>query len=210
VADTSKDLFLDYTGKEVSLLIINKNKQGIINFDKSFITLPKDTLHEGLNNVVVQFKSVYDNDGQGCQSFVDVDKKQYIYTQFEAYSANRVLPIFDQPDLKAKMVLNITAPKEWKVLSNERPSHSGEWNAEVFAKNVKSSNPELINKFMADSTGQLVLHPETKVLPCYLFCFVAGEYEELVCPNPYKGMPMSLYCIGSLIEDLKRMAPFLW
>ena len=49
-------------------------------------------------------------DGSGCVSFTDVDKKQYLYTQFEPFMANRVFPMFDQPDLKAKMKLALTYP----------------------------------------------------------------------------------------------------
>ena len=68
----------------------------------------------------VHYNCVYDNDGSGCVSFVDVDSKQYIYTQFESYYANRVIPCFDQPDLKAKMRLGVISPASWKkVLSNE-------------------------------------------------------------------------------------------
>jgi aminopeptidase N len=73
--------------------------------------LPKDHLKVGHNNVIVEYKTTYDNDGNGCVSFIDVDQKQYIYTQFEPYYANRVFPIFDQPDLKATMKLNILSPK---------------------------------------------------------------------------------------------------
>ena len=54
------------------------------------------------------------------------------------------------------------------------------------------------------------IYPKTKILPTYLFCFIAGEYFELKCPNPYKDLPMSLYCIGSLSEDLKNLAPLMW
>jgi aminopeptidase N len=69
--------------------------------------------------VGVHYSSSYNNDGSGCVSFVDVDNKQYIYTQFEAYYANRVFPCLDQPDLKAKMNLSVISPSEWKkVLSN--------------------------------------------------------------------------------------------
>lgn len=62
----------------------------------------------------------YDNDGTGLVSFIDVDEKQYLYTQFEPYHANQVVACFDQPDLKAKMELVVVCPKYWKrALSNE-------------------------------------------------------------------------------------------
>jgi len=108
------------------------------------------------------------------------------------------------------MVLNVIAPKEWKVLSNEKAAHKGDFNAEEYSKHTKSGDAALVSKFIEGSSGQMVLHPATKILPNYLFCFVAGEYSELECPNPSHGLPMSLYCIESLVEHLKNLAPFIW
>ena len=69
--------------------------------------------------MVVEYTSEYDKDGSGCISFTDVDGKQYLYTQFEPYAANRVMPVFDQPDLKGKLTLSVACPEEWgTVLSN--------------------------------------------------------------------------------------------
>lgn len=60
-------------------------------------------LKGGENYIAVLYRTKYDNDGNGCVSFIDVDEKQYLYTQFEPYYANRVFALFDQPDLKAPM-----------------------------------------------------------------------------------------------------------
>lgn len=65
--------------------------------------LNSEFLSKGSNHVGVIYRNKYDNDGNGCVSFIDVDKKQYLYTQFEPYYANRVFTLFDQPDLKASM-----------------------------------------------------------------------------------------------------------
>ncbi len=46
-------------------------------------------------------------------SFIDTDQKQYLYTQFEPYFANRVFPLFDQPDLKAPLTLTLACPSDW-------------------------------------------------------------------------------------------------
>jgi hypothetical protein len=35
-----------------------------------------------MNHIVIQYKNNYDKDGNGCVSFLDVDGKQYLYTQF--------------------------------------------------------------------------------------------------------------------------------
>jgi len=79
-------------------------------------------------------------------SFIDVDKKQYLYTQFEPYYANRVFPLFDQPDLKAKMRLAVLCPSEWKkVISNEHATVDMKpFNSEEFFNNFKTSHKELL------------------------------------------------------------------
>lgn len=86
--------------------------------DGGFILVDTTKLRLGQNTIAVHYSNSYNNDGSGCVSFVDVDTKQYIYTQFEPYYANRVFACFDQPDLKAKMRLYLTSPSEWKILSN--------------------------------------------------------------------------------------------
>ncbi len=84
-----------------------------------FILVEPATLHVGTNVIGVHYENSYNNDGSGCVSFVDSADKQYIYTQFEPYYANRVFACFDQPDLKARMRLSVICPAEWKkVLSN--------------------------------------------------------------------------------------------
>lgn len=39
-------------------------------------------LSVGGNIVGIHYTNDYNNDGSGCVSFIDVDTKQYIYTQF--------------------------------------------------------------------------------------------------------------------------------
>lgn len=58
----------------------------------------------------------------------------------------------------------------------------------------------------------MTIFPATKLLPTYLFCYVAGEYLELKLEEnrTYNGIPMSLYCIESLFEYMKELAPFIF
>lgn len=107
-------------------------------------------LKVGTNTVLVQYRNQYNNDGSGCVSFVDVDEKQYLYTQFEPYAANRVFPIFDQPDLKAKMNLGIMTPPDWKrVISNENPILGmKEFNSEEYLSNATVTNKEIVGNFI--------------------------------------------------------------
>lgn len=82
-------------------------------------------------------------DGSGCVSFTDVDQKQYLYTQFEPFFANRVFPLFDQPDLKAKMKLAVSYPQSWETaISNEPIQH------EVTFNSMDRSFFSIYSKFM--------------------------------------------------------------
>ena len=105
-------------------------------------------LKEGENHIAIQYRNLYDNDGSGCCSFIDVDKKQYLYTQFEPYYANRVFAQFDQPDLKAQMRLNIVYPKIWKVLSNEYATIEEDFNAEKLLANARTHHADLLKDFI--------------------------------------------------------------
>ena len=59
------------------------------------------------------------NTGEGLHRFVDpVDGGVYLYSQFETADAKRMFACFDQPDLKARYRLTVTAPADWKVVSN--------------------------------------------------------------------------------------------
>ena len=109
---------VDLKSKDISKVVIN-GEETPLNYEEGFVFLDVTKLKEGENHVAILYRNKYDNDGSGCCSFIDVDQKQYLYTQFESYFANRVLANFDQPDLKAKMRLNIISPQIWKVLSNE-------------------------------------------------------------------------------------------
>lgn len=74
---------MDFHGKNVSEIIINSKKINPTDVRKEGkIDLPIGLLKQGVNHVSVKYENEYDKDGSGCVSFVDVDKKQYLYTQF--------------------------------------------------------------------------------------------------------------------------------
>lgn len=53
-------------------------------------------------------------------TFTDTqDNAQYLYTQFEADYCHFVFPVFEQPDIKAKLTLTTSVPSEWTVVANE-------------------------------------------------------------------------------------------
>jgi aminopeptidase N len=141
----------------------------------------------GENHVIVRYRSNYDTDGNGCVSFIDQSGKQYLYTQFPPYYCHRVFPVFDQPDLKARMKLNVIAPSHWSVISNESSLYAAPFDVAEYLMNTSKLASDIIGEYLQGCEGyNMHFHLQTELLSSYLFCFVAGEFVELVCPNPYK------------------------
>jgi len=82
--------------------------------------MPAKYLKVGSNIVTLKLWNKYRNDGVGLHSFVDpVDKEQYLYTKFEPDHCHWFLPVFDQPDLKADLTMNLVIPGDWTAVSND-------------------------------------------------------------------------------------------
>ena len=47
-----------------------------------------------------------------------MDGEAYTYSHFEPADARRMFANFEQPDLKAPYVFQVTAPADWRVWSN--------------------------------------------------------------------------------------------
>ena len=135
------------------------------------------------NTVEVTAECRYMSTGEGLHRFTDpTDGRVYTYTQFEVADCRRVFAVFEQPDIKAPMQLNVIAPSQWEVISN-RPTpapqsvdaHSSRWEFEP-----------------------------TWPLPSYLYAIIGGEYHRTT--DAYVGahgeVPLGLFCRMSLAESL--------
>ena len=136
------------------------------------------------NELVVEADCRYSHTGEGLHRFVDpVDNRVYTYTQFEVPDARRVYATFEQPDLKSVFTFNVTAPKDWKVVSN-----------------APTPQPE-----PHEDDEKAVWHfPPTERMSTYITAIVAGEYHEHL--DAYEGkfgtIPLGHYCRQSLVEHL--------
>jgi aminopeptidase N len=64
------------------------------------------------NELVVEAEMAYSNAGEGLHRFVDpADGLVYLYADMFLDSGRRILPCFDQPDLKARFTVSVTAPE---------------------------------------------------------------------------------------------------
>jgi len=117
LADASTDLTIDFTGGSVIEMLVN-DAQVVANYNGYFITIPANQLQSGPNSVRITYSHPYTGDGTGLHRFVDPEDDQtYLYTYLWPYYANRLLPSFDQPNLKATFAMNVLAPKDWTVVS---------------------------------------------------------------------------------------------
>ena len=115
--DARTNLTIDFVGGTVSSLQVNGSPVDAP-YNGYFVTLPASSLRTGSNRVEIAFSHPYSTDGGGLYRFRDpVDGRDYLYTDFEPYDANRLFPSFDQPDLKATIETRVTVPADWQVVS---------------------------------------------------------------------------------------------
>ncbi|MGI5502163.1 aminopeptidase N [Lentzea sp. CA-135723] len=135
------------------------------------------------NELTIEADCRYMNTGEGLHRFVDpVDGGVYLYSQFETADAKRMFACFDQPDLKSVYSMKVTAPHDWKVISNGEiiATEDGEGGADVHTFST------------------------TKPMSTYIVALVAGPYAEWrdeFVEGDFK-IPLGLYCRASLAPHM--------
>ncbi|MCG8926192.1 aminopeptidase N [Lentzea sp. CC55] len=135
------------------------------------------------NELTIEADCRYMNTGEGLHRFVDpVDGGVYLYSQFETADAKRMFACFDQPDLKSVYSMKVTAPHDWKVISNSEiiATEAGEGGADVHT------------------------FATTKPMSTYIVALVAGPYAEWrdeFAEGDFK-IPLGIYCRASLAPHM--------
>jgi len=196
------NVWLDFCGKSVNAIKVNEaNKE--VDWKDNRITL--HDLVEGHNTVEIWYENKYSNDGYGLHKYVDpADNEIYCYTQFEPFAANRLLPCFDQPDLKATLNLWVTAPADWIVVANENATEKT--TPDLF------SDPPPRPSDQPTPTEPETLHifPTTPKISTYLYALVAGGYEEFRKDENDVQIPLGLFCRKSMKQYLVPERYFHW
>ncbi|MFD7297059.1 aminopeptidase N [Streptomyces sp. NPDC059897] len=136
--------------------------------------LPLTGLTEGTHELRIDASMRYSHTGEGMHRFTDpTDGETYTYTQLFMEDVQRVFAAFDQPDLKARFDLTVTAPEGWTVLANGVTEHLGEgtWRAAT-----------------------------TPLLSTYLVAVAAGPWHSI--RTEHRGLPFGLHCRRSLAPYL--------
>jgi aminopeptidase N len=108
------------------------------------IEIPADTLLEGENVVEFEFLA-----GDAALNRND----EFLYALFVPARASQTMPVFDQPDLKAKWQLTLNIPTDW----------------------IGVSNGKEIGRVTAPTHLGLIFE-ETQPISTYLFTFAAGKF----------------------------------
>ncbi|MCC7052772.1 MAG: ERAP1-like C-terminal domain-containing protein [Gemmatimonadaceae bacterium] len=157
------DVILDFRGIAVSRLQANGAGLPVNDstWNRAHIRIPAAATRAGENEVQVTFTSPIAAAGASIIRSHDAsDGRDYLYTLLVPSDANLLFPCFDQPDLKARVTLSVTAPADWKVLANGAG---------------RSAVP----------AGAGVRHTfaETPPLSTYLIAFAAGPYTTVTRPR---------------------------
>jgi aminopeptidase N len=152
ILDLTHDLYLDFNEHKSNLKTVTVNgKSTEIHHENEHLIIGKNYLKKGNNTIEISFDA-------GEMSLNRND--EFLYTLLVPDRASTLFPCFDQPDIKAKYTLTITAPKEWKVLCG------------AFEKEQLEKGDFIEHRF-----------GETDAMSTYLFSFVAGKFTEEI-QNP--------------------------
>jgi aminopeptidase N len=136
------------------------------------------------NELTVISDALYMNTGEGLHRFVDpVDNEVYLYSQFEVPDSRRVFAVFEQPSLKATFKFTITAPENWKVVSNQA-----------------TPAPQPIGEGKATWAFE-----PTPVISSYITALVAGPYSEVrseLTSSDGRVIPLGVFARASMTEFL--------
>jgi len=171
------DLMLNFRGKRIDVLELNGEA---VDFEwrGRELTLPGAALAAS-NTLRIEYENDYDHGGDGLHQFVDPeDGEEYLYTNFEPFDAHRLFPCFDQPDIKARYQLTVSAPAEWTLTTNSQ---------------------EASTETLGDGRIRRV-YAETPPFSTYLFALIAGPYH--VATDEHAGIPLGLLCRKSMAQYL--------
>jgi aminopeptidase N len=131
------------------------------------------------NELVVRARMRYSNAVEGIHRFVDPgDGEVYLYAQAGPAFAGNIFACFDQPDLKARVSLAVTAPAGWTVRANGAG---------------------------APTTPRRWEFAETAPISTYLMTVVAGPYTEVTAEHD--GIGLGVLCRRTLAPLLADQAP---
>lgn len=152
LADTDAPLVLDFRAPPAHVLGVRLDGDSVPwRVVPDHIVIPARALSPGTHAVSVRFRSTDDALNRG---------DDFLYALFVPDRASTALPVFEQPDLKARWTVTLTIPAAWEALANGA----------------------LVTRDSGDAARHLLRFAETEPISSYLVSFAAGRLarEEAV------------------------------
>jgi aminopeptidase N len=170
-------LRLDFREGRIGSVQINGVASPVV-LENGHLELFPASLQRGENDLSIRFTAPVAQAGTAIHRFEDRDDdSEYTYTLFVPMDASMAFPCFDQPDLKARFKLAVTAPASWTVISNGP---------------TESAAP-------TETQQRRTVFSETRPISTYLFAFAAGPFRKL---EGAPGMP-AMYARSSVAERVQ-------
>jgi aminopeptidase N len=173
----SGDMFVDFRGRRLGGARANGRALPAGAADGAHIRVPAGLLRPGENALAFDFAADIAPSGAGIIRAHDAaDGSDYLYTLLVPADANQLFPCFDQPDLKARVRLSLTAPAGWTVVANG---------------SVASAD--------TTATGVTTRFTETRPISTYLIAFAAGPWHRAT--STVHGRTINAYVRRSRAEE---------
>ena len=155
VVDDSRAVTFDFAPGQANVRAVRVNGEDVVPaFSPDHFTVPVRLGRDAVMDVAVDFVA-----GDASLN----RNPDFLYALFVPARAHLALPVFDQPDLKARWSLTLTYPGEWIAVSNGAPSRAGRF--------------DLMEGIAGQRSTVTMSFAETEPLPTYLFSFVVGDFQ---------------------------------
>jgi len=159
LAETGQPLVFDFAQPAGQVRAITVNgAPATFEARDEHIVLPSSTARVGANEVTLTFTA-----GDGSLNRSD----EFLYCLFVPDRARVALPIFDQPDLKARYRLNLELPTGWEAVTNS---------------SLANRHDDLERTTLAFN--------ESDPISTYLFAFAAGRFEVVTAERAGRRLRM--------------------
>ena len=153
LSDASQPLVLDFAPGAANVGSVSVGgTRAAATFPHDHIVIPADALAAGANEVRIEFTA-----GDASLN----RNPDFLYALFVPARAHLAIPVFDQPDVKARWTLELTLPSSWVAVSN----------------GARVEMPADRQSRSTDDAAVTCRFAETQPLSTYLFSFVVGDFK---------------------------------
>jgi len=199
-------VFLDFNGKEIKTMKVNGIEMETPRIDDMWrenkIYIETAFLKDGVTNLVEFIvDNQFNKDQFGMILSKDTDGGEYTFIQTVPYYASRILPMFDQPDLKGKFLISVIHPENDICITTGLQTQQRKL-SEVTQKQTDLDWWDHSTKCFRidDEKSVMSCFEATPYLSSYLLNLVCGPLAcvEATEAQTHNGIKMRIFCRSNL------------